>query len=104
LGARIVAVERPDKRRTSPHRQGTLRTTDGIAHRLAFVKVTGGRVDVPLEDIIRVRLDKAFLSSVVGGRTHVIVKTRAGDEVGFFAQDHEEWKRALEHAVEAKGA
>jgi len=63
--------------------------------RLAFVKLTGGRVDVPVDQIVGVREEKAFLGSVVGGRTHVIVKTRDGSEVGFFAKDQTAWVSAL---------
>ena len=63
--------------------------------RLAFVKVTGGRVDVPVDQIVAVHEAKAFLGTVVGGRAHVIVRTRDGSEVGFFAKDHAAWVSAL---------
>jgi hypothetical protein len=63
--------------------------------RLVFVKVTGGRVDVPVDAITGVREDKVFLGSVVGGRTHVVVTMRDGSEVGFFARDQGAWMSAL---------
>ena len=67
--------------------------------RLAFVKLTGGRVDVQADRIVGVREAKAFLGSVVGGRSHVIVQTSDGSEVGFFVQDPGAWVSALRGAT-----
>jgi hypothetical protein len=66
--------------------------------RLVFLKRTGGRVDVPVDQIAGVGEASAFLHSVVRGRTHVVVTMRDGSEVGFFARDHAAWVRALRPA------
>lgn len=69
--------------------------------RLSFVKLTGGRVDVAVDQIVSVHEAKAFLGNAVGGRTLVIVTTRDGAEVGFFARDHAAWVSALRPATTA---
>ena len=58
--------------------------------RLIFRKAVGVGVDVPLAAINGVRTAKSFNRSVVGGRIHLVVQTRAG-EVAYFVSNTEEW-------------
>lgn len=59
--------------------------------RLIFRKMTGGRVEVPVDEINAVREDKWFLSGYRSGRLHLILGTRQGAEVGFLVRDHAAW-------------
>ena len=63
--------------------------------RLLFQKGVGGLVEVQLADVTGVRLSKTFNRSVVGDRTHLVVETRIGD-VGYFVNDPEAWRAAIE--------
>jgi hypothetical protein len=63
--------------------------------RLIIRKAIGKPVEVAVADIAGVRTDKWFLGSRTGGRTHVIVKTKAGDEYGMLVADPEAWLAAL---------
>jgi hypothetical protein len=67
---------------------GVLALTD---RRLLFAKLVGARIELPTHDIVEVREEKWFLRSAVGGQVHVVVKTRSGDEVGFFVLDRDAW-------------
>jgi hypothetical protein len=68
------------------------------ARRLLFQKTVGSLVAVDLANVTGVRTDKVFNRSVVGGRVHVIVQTHTGD-VGYFVNDTDAWKQAIERAV-----
>ncbi|MCX2714404.1 hypothetical protein [Mycolicibacterium sp. J2] len=50
--------------------------------RLLFRTLTGKAIDIPVDRITGVREAAVFKGSVVGGKTHLIVQTAAG-EVGF---------------------
>ena len=62
--------------------------------RLAFVTVTGKSFEIPLDAITGLRESKVFKNSVVGGRTHLIMRTRSG-EIGFFVPDNAAWVDAI---------
>lgn len=51
--------------------------------RLVFRSLTGKTVEVPVASITGVREATVFKGSVVGGQTHLIVVTAAG-EIGFY--------------------
>ena len=51
--------------------------------RLVFQTLTGKVIDVPVDAITGVREATVFEGSVVGGHTHLIVQTAAG-EIGFY--------------------
>ncbi len=51
--------------------------------RLVFRTLTGHLIEVPVESITGVREAAVFKGSVVGGQTHLIVQTAAG-EIGFY--------------------
>jgi hypothetical protein len=65
--------------------------------RLAFRTLTGKAIDIPVDAITGVRQASAFNGSVVGGRTHLIVATAAG-EIGFYVSDNAGWTAALSAA------
>jgi hypothetical protein len=65
--------------------------------RLAFRTLTGKAIDIPVDAITGVRHASAFNGSVVGGRTHLIVQTAAG-EIGFYVSDNAGWTAALSAA------
>jgi hypothetical protein len=67
--------------------------------RLVIRKAIGKPVEVATKDIVSVRTDKWFLSARSGRRTHVIVKTTDGAELGFIALDPEAWLQALRPAA-----
>jgi hypothetical protein len=62
--------------------------------RLLFATVTGKLIDVPRSEITGVREAKVFKTAVRGGRTHLIIQTRAG-EIGFYVPDVAEWVNAV---------
>lgn len=62
--------------------------------RLVFVTLTGTVIDVPLADITGLRTAKSFQHSVVGGWTHLVIRTGAG-ELAFFVKDLATWLRDL---------
>jgi hypothetical protein len=64
--------------------------------RLIVRKLVGAPVEVPVAEIAGVRTDKWFQGGWAGGQAHVIVKTRAGAELGLFVQDTDAWARALQ--------
>ena len=51
--------------------------------RLIFRTLTGTTIEVPVAEITGVREANVFKGSVVGGQTHLIVQTAAG-EIGFY--------------------
>lgn len=51
--------------------------------RLVFRTLTGKTIDVPVASITGVRESTVFKGSVVGGQTHLVVETTAG-EIGFY--------------------
>jgi hypothetical protein len=64
----------------------TVKNTGLIAltqRRLVFRTLTGHLIEVPVESITGVRQAAVFKGSVVGGQTHLIVQTAAG-EIGFY--------------------
>ena len=64
--------------------------------RLVVHRLIGAPVEVPALDIAGVRTDKWFEGAWTGGRLHLIVKTKAGAEVGLFVQDTGAWVAALQ--------
>jgi hypothetical protein len=66
--------------------------------RLAFRTLTGKAIDIPVETITGVREASVFKGSVVGGRTHLIVQTVAG-EIGFYVADNAGWTTALRQCL-----
>lgn len=72
---------------------GTMILTD---RRLVFRKLTGGTTEVPTSNIMRIRLEKSFRGSRVGGKTHLVVDTADPAEIGFFVTDLDAWQRALD--------
>ena len=67
--------------------------------RLVFRTLTGKTIEVPLEAITRVREATVFKGSLVGGQTHLIVVTAAG-EIGFYVfSGIGEWVATLESLV-----
>ena len=66
--------------------------------RLLFRTLTGKAIDIPVDAITGVREATVFKGSVVGGRTHLIVETAAG-EIGFYVPDNAAWTAALSAAV-----
>jgi hypothetical protein len=65
--------------------------------RLAFRTLTGKAIDIPVDAITGVREAAVFNGSVVGGRTHLIVATAAG-EIGFYVSDNAGWTAVLSAA------
>ena len=53
---------------------------------------------MPLGSVTGLRLAKVFKGSVVGGWTHLVIRT-AGGEVGFFVKDINAWLQALAEAT-----
>ena len=66
--------------------------------RLVFLTLTGTTISVPLDTITGLRLAKVFKGSVVGGRTHLVIGTAAG-EIGFYVNDTDGWLQALGQAT-----
>ncbi len=66
--------------------------------RLVFLTLTGSVISVPLGSVTGLRLAKVFKGSVVGGWTHLVIRT-AGGEVGFFVKDINAWLQALAEAT-----
>lgn len=62
--------------------------------RVVFLTLTGTTISVPLDTIVGLRLSKVFKGSVAGGRTHLVLRTAAG-EIGFFVPDTAVWLQAL---------
>ncbi|TDO12210.1 hypothetical protein EV580_3936 [Mycobacterium sp. BK086] len=62
--------------------------------RVVFVTFTGTTISVPLDTITGMRLSKVFKGSVVGGWTHLVLRTAAG-EIGFYVPDTSAWLQAL---------
>jgi hypothetical protein len=65
---------------------------------LVFRKVTGGKVDVPLDQIAGVRTDPRFRRRRMG-RPHLILELRSGDEVGYLVDPPDAWAAALRQAT-----
>jgi len=58
-------------------------------------KLIGRGLEVPVEEIVRVREARWFLRSLAGNQMHVIVELRSGNEIGFFVRQREEWVSTL---------
>jgi hypothetical protein len=71
---------------------GFLQLTD---RRLIFVKLTGGRVDVERSQVASVDEERVFLGKVRGGRTHVVITTISGWQIGFIVADPAAWVETL---------
>lgn len=66
--------------------------------RLMFVTLTGTVIEIPLASITGLRQAKSFQSSVVGGWTHLVLKTDGG-EIAFFVKDLAAWTQDLAAAA-----
>jgi hypothetical protein len=66
---------------------------------LRFRKLTGGRVEVPLDRVVGVRAAKTFRRAYRSGRPHLILQLRDGAEVGFIVRDTPSWLSALREAA-----
>lgn len=66
--------------------------------RLVFVTLTGTTITIPLEHITGLGQAKVFKGGVVGGWTHLVVRTATGD-IGFFVPDLDPWLAALGQAT-----
>ncbi|EHB47755.1 hypothetical protein MycrhDRAFT_5881 [Mycolicibacterium rhodesiae JS60] len=66
--------------------------------RVVFVTFTGTTISVPLDTITGLRRSTVFKGSVVGGWTHLVLRT-AGGEVGFYVPDTSAWLQALGEAT-----
>lgn len=66
--------------------------------RLVFLTLTGTPISIPLDTITGLRLSKVFKGSVVGGSTHLVVRTAAG-EIGFYVNDTASWLQTLGEAT-----
>ncbi|HVK29714.1 MAG TPA: hypothetical protein VM575_15345 [Nocardioides sp.] len=66
--------------------------------RLLFRLVVGRPVDVDLADVTAVSTAKAFGGSFVGGQTHLVVHTTAGD-LAWYVPELEQWRAAVEAAA-----
>ena len=66
--------------------------------RLVFRTLTGKAIEIPVDAITGVREAAVFKGSVVGGRTHLIVETAAG-EIGFYVPDNAGWTAALRQCL-----
>ncbi|WP_445165325.1 hypothetical protein ACTXG7_15485 [Mycolicibacterium sp. Dal123E01] len=66
--------------------------------RVVFLTLTGTTISVPLDSVIALRLSKVFKGSVVGGWTHLVLRTAAG-EIGFYVPDTNAWLHALGQAT-----
>jgi hypothetical protein len=76
---------------------GVLVLTD---RQLRFRKLTGGRIDVPLKEIVGMREAKRF-QGYVSGQTVLILQLRTGAEVGFIVTDLPGWRAALQETQSA---
>ena len=79
----------------------TIKNSGRIAltrRRVVFVTLTGTTISVPLDTVTGLRLAKVFKGSVVGGWTHLVLRTPAG-EVGFYVPDTNAWLQALGQAT-----
>jgi hypothetical protein len=66
--------------------------------RLVFLTLTGTTISIALDTITGLRLAKVFKGSVVGGWTHLVIRTAAG-EIGFYVTDTDAWLQALGQAT-----
>ena len=66
--------------------------------RIVFLSLTGTTISDPLDTIIGLRQSTVFKGSVVGGWTHLVVRTAAG-EIGFYVPDTTVWLQALGEAT-----
>lgn len=64
--------------------------------RLLVRRLAGAPVEVPAAELAGVRTDRWFQGAWAGGHMHVIVKTRAGAELGLFVGDVDAWVAALQ--------
>ena len=71
--------------------------------RLVVRRLAGAAVEVPAGEIAGVRTDRWFQGGWTGGRPHVIVKTRAGAELGLFVADVDAWVAALQRLASPSG-
>lgn len=66
--------------------------------RLLFRAVVGKPVDVELAAVTGVSTARTFGGSFVGGQTHLVVHTSAGD-LAWYVPDHEKWRASIEAAA-----
>ena len=65
--------------------------------RLVFLTVTGKSIEIPGSEIRGIHQAKVFKSSVVGGKTHLVVEVPGG-EVAFYVSDNAAWITAITNA------
>lgn len=72
--------------------------------RLLFQRAIGSRrVEIRVTEVVGVREDKWFRGAFRVGAKHLIVKTLAGAEAGFYVSDLEGWKASLRHVTGKRG-
>ncbi|MFI5500718.1 hypothetical protein ACIA5E_16795 [Nocardia asteroides] len=79
---------------------GVLALTASAVH---FRPYAGTAFVIPAAEVLSVREAKVFQGAVTGGRTHLVVGTRAG-EVAFFVADTAAWSRAVEEVAAPAGS
>lgn len=73
-------------------------------NRLLFQGVSGSRrVEIATEEVVGVREDKWFVGAFRRGAVHLIVKTLAGAEAGFYVSDLQGWKSSLQQIIDETG-
>lgn len=70
--------------------------------RVLFRKLFGADIEVPLAQLIGVKEDKWFLRAYTGGRLHMILQLKGGDEVGFMVSDHAGWMAVMREGIAAR--
>lgn len=70
---------------------------------LHFRPYVGTAFVIPVTDMLSAREAKVFQGAVTGGRTHLVIGTRAG-EVAFFVADTAAWSRAVEEVAAPAGS
>ena len=101
-GERVVVAPEAANYRGATSGYGRVKGNGIVAlteRRLVFRKIVGDPVEIPVDQIAGVHLEKWFLRAYSSGRPVVVLSTRSGVEVGFIFDDAEAWASRL-RAVE----
>lgn len=97
-GERVVVAPEQANYRGATSGYGRVKG-NGIAaltdRRLVFRKIVGDPVEIPVDQIAGVHIEKWFLRAYSSGRPVVVLSTRSGVEVGFIFDDAEAWAARL---------
>lgn len=70
--------------------------------KIIFEKLTGGSINLNLNEVSSVDEEKTFLGEIRAGFSHLVIQLNDTTRIGFYVKDMQKWKDALINAIKKK--